>query len=58
MCREVLTIAGQTQESYRCERRKKGHRKHRARTTGADETGTFIGKMSWRRVPLEEVNPR
>lgn len=49
MCREVLTLAGQTQESYRCERRKKGHRKHRAHTTGADESGTFIGKMTWRR---------
>lgn len=49
MCREVLILAGQTQESYRCDRRKKRHRKHRAHTTGADESGTFIGKMIWRR---------
>lgn len=50
MCREVLTVTGQPEdESYRCERRKKRHRKHRARVHGADYAGSFVAKVTWRR---------
>lgn len=50
-CGEVLVLAGQTQEAYHCERRKKGHRKHSARVRGNDGRA-FVGKTIWRRVPL------
>lgn len=49
-CHEVLTVTGNPDEEYRCERRKKRHRKHRARIVGADYAGTFTAKVTWRRT--------
>ena len=50
-CREVLTVPGLVaDETYRCERRKRGHRKHRARTYGCDEHGAFMAVTTWRRT--------
>ena len=47
-CREVLTVPGLVaDETYRCERRKKRHRKHRARTYGCDEYGQFMAVTTW-----------
>ena len=49
MCADVLTVTGQPDEVYRCERRKKRHKKHRARIWGADYAGSFVAKVTWRR---------
>ena len=50
-CREVLTVPGLVaDETYRCERHKKRHRKHRARTYGCDEHGEFVAVTTWRRT--------
>jgi hypothetical protein len=47
-CRARLTLTGAREdETYQCERTKKGHRKHWARIVGADRDGSFVGKMKW-----------